>query len=407
MKTLILTLPPHIPGGVATKARILADHLKQSGHVVTIGFYAARGKYPDLNVSALSSLAGGAPRSQVMEAFGGHHCVAIGCKIPELEHRYTAPSPLWADLIHAHDRHIAVGGTVLMARPLVAAGVRHLVWCAADVEGDRRARRRSMGLLRSGFDRYFVSHQLKRQEKRVLSDDANRIMGVSPFSLASLAAVQARDSSTIAVLPIPTDMDFYSPASGSAGKLEMPVIGFAGRLDDPRKNPELLFQSVAALRAQGSPVALHVTGEPSPRLRALADKYAITDHVRFLGRLDAQALRDFYRSLALFVIASDQEGLAIVGIEALACGVPVISTRCGGPEAYLTDGENGYLCAFDAAMIAERAQTLLASADLYGEFSKNARASVLETYSRAAFEANLAEQWTGLWGEDLKCQPKR
>lgn len=400
MKTLILTLPPHIPGGVASKAKILADHLRQLGQEVTIGFYAARGAYPDLNLSALQTLSTRRPRSRALPEYGDHSCIAVGCRLPELEFSYTEPSPLWTSLIQSHDRHIAVGGTVLMANPLVSAGVRHLVWCAGDVEGDRQARRRAMPAPRRWVDEYYVSRKLRQQQQRVLACAENRILGVSPFSLASLQKVQPRDSSRQAVLPIPTDMAFFSPNPETAATRQKSVIGFAGRLDDPRKNPELLFQSVAALRARGSDVALHVTGLPSPRLTALADRYGLAGQLTFLGRLSRQGLRDFYRSLSLFMIASQQEGLAIVGVEAMACGVPVIATRCGGPEAYVEDGVNGYLCPFDADALAERAERLLRSEPLHAAFSDAARSGIVETYSQAGFELGLKTQWRALWGED-------
>ena len=43
------------------------------------------------------------------------------------------------------------------------------------------------------------------------------------------------------------------------------------------------------------------------------------------------------------MFSSAQEGLGISGIQAMACGVPVVSTRCGGPEDYVIDGKTGKL----------------------------------------------------------------
>lgn len=401
MATLIITLPPHIPGGVASKAKILADHLKSLGQDVTIGFYAARGKYLDLNVNALQIVFGQSPKSMNMEAFGGHHCVAIGCKIPELENRYTEPSTLWTDLIRSHDHHMAVGGTVLVANPLVHADVKHLVWCAGDVEGDRFSRRDAMNFLRKRVDRRYISKKLKQQEKRILAYSKNRILGVSPYSLRELQDLQARASSSMSVLPIPTDMNFFTPDTGPRKKSQKPIIGFAGRLDDPRKNPDLLFRSLAAILARGHDVELHVTGDRSSMLGALLETYNVVNKVKFLGRLTKEELKDFYQSLTLFLIASHQEGLAIVGIEALACGVPVISTKCGGPEAYVRNGNNGYLCDFDAEKIAGCAIEILSLTDDHKMISKSARSSVAEAYSLPQFEKNLNTEWLALWGEAL------
>ncbi len=401
MATLILTLPPHILGGVATKAKIIADTLRNKGQDVTIGVYAARGAYPDLNVNLEQVCSGRSPKTQPLSNFGDHKGVVVGCRYPEFEGNYTEPSSLWRELIEAHDRHIAVGGTVLVANPLVRAKVKHLVWCAGDLEGDRRARQKAMGVARRAFDACLVRPQLKAQEQSVLACPQNRILGVSPFSVASLQAVHPARTSEISVLPIPTDMMFFSPDSAPVSKLENPIIGFVGRLDDPRKNAELLFATFAALRAKGVKATLQVTGEANAALERSARKHGIWENLVFKGYLSREDLRDFYRSMALLLMTSDQEGLAIVGIEAMACGVPVIATQCGGPEAYVVSGENGFLCGFDAQEISLRVSELLLNEVMYNQFSTAARSGIQATYALDQFEKNLGTEWLALWNEDL------
>ena len=401
MATLILTLPPHIPGGVATKAKILADTLRRAGQDVTIAFYATRGKYPKLNVGLSHIFTNQRPKLLKLKEFDDHNCVIVGCNFPEIESRYTAFSALWDDLIQSHEHHIAVGGTVLIANPLVAAGVKHLVWCACDVEGDRHARRNAMGFIRRHLDRCLITPKLEAQERFILTSPLNKILGVSPFSISSLKLAQPNSISEMDVLPIPTDMDFFCPNDEGASKLEKPILGFAGRLDDPRKNPNLLFQSFTNIRKLGVDARLYVTGSSTPELAALAKMHGISEHIQFLGSLSRNGLKSFYQSLALFIIPSEQEGLAIVGIEAMACGVPVISTKCGGPEAYVQQGVNGYLCHFDAVEIAIRSTELIKNEDRYLNFAEAARSSILEIYGQNAFERNLAKHWSSLWDGDI------
>ena len=401
MTTLILTLPPHILGGVATKSKILADYLRSAGQDVTIAFYAARGKHPELNINLSCVFTSQRPKVLKLKEFGDHNCVVVGCRFPEIESSYTKSSPLWDELIKNHDHHIAVGGTVLMANPLVSAGVKHLVWCACDVEGDRRARRSAMGFVRKALDRFFITPKLEFQEKKVLSSLQNKVLGVSPFTIKSIKFAQPNVNSELDILPIPTDMIFFSPDEQGSSKLEKPIIGFAGRLDDPRKQPNLLFKSFAQIRKCGINASLHVTGSATPELLTLAATHNISDHIQFLGRLSRDELKSFYQSLTLFLIPSEQEGLAIVGIEAMACGVPVISTKCGGPEAYVQHGINGYLCEFDSAEITDCALKLLKSEELYLKFSKTARAGVRESYAQVAFESNFSKHWTTLWGLEI------
>ena len=56
----------------------------------------------------------------------------------------------------------------------------------------------------------------------------------------------------------------------------------------------------------------------------------------------------------MFVIPSHQEGLCIAALEAMACGCPVVSTRCGGPEEFVVEGRTGYLVPASPEAMADR-----------------------------------------------------
>ncbi len=81
-------------------------------------------------------------------------------------------------------------------------------------------------------------------------------------------------------------------------------------------------------------------------------------------------------------MSSDEEGLGIVILEAMASGLPAISTRSGGPDMLIQDGENGYLIDLDDADgLARRTCELLAQPATRQMMSQQARDFVLETYS--------------------------
>jgi len=359
----------------------MADFLRDAGCDVTIAFYATRQHRPELCSSTLNSWFGARPKTRSETAFGGHRCIAVGCLDPYLEYNYSRPSELWRKLIDEHDVHIAIGGTTVIATPLVDAGVPHLVWCASDVEGDRTDRRKFMPFWRRFVDRVFITPRLLSQQLKVLSGPG-RIMGVSPFTVRQLTQASGRTEDGFGVLPIPVDTEFFSPGHQSLGSI---AIGFAGRLDDPRKNPRLLFETLAILRSRGIDASLRVTGENSPSLDRMAREIGISDLVEFVGVLERNSLREFYRSLRVFIIPSFQEGLAIVGLESMACGIPVVSTRCGGPEAYVLDGENGFLSGFDSETMGAHVCRLLEDEALREKFSVAAREWVVENYSDAVF----------------------
>src|SRR3712207_6337940 len=77
-------------------------------------------------------------------------------------------------------------------------------------------------------------------------------------------------------------------------------------------------------------------GNDRPRLEAIAAELGIADRVRFLGPLDRRGVRDaIWRAHAL-AHGAYPETFGVVLIEALATGLPVVSTACRGPEAILT-----------------------------------------------------------------------
>ena len=71
----------------------------------------------------------------------------------------------------------------------------------------------------------------------------------------------------------------------------------------------------------------------------------LSEHVKLIDKLSrkeiAVALHD---KCDIFVHPSKSETFGMVVLEALACGKPVVCTKCGGPEDFIKDGINGFLC---------------------------------------------------------------
>lgn len=396
-RTLIVTLPPYVLGGVVIKAHMLADHLRGLGHRVTVAHYATMTREPDLTVSLPGLLAGRRPAIRRGTCFGDHECVAVGCALPELEESYTRDSPRWRGIVEAHDQHVAVGGTVLAATPLVAAGVPHLIWCATDVIGDRIDRRNAMWPPRRLYDRTVVTPLLKRAERRVLAGPG-RIMGVSPYTIELLRARSPDPARPLAHVPIPVDTGLFAPAPGQVvpGR-----IGFVARLSDPRKNIGLLLRAFARIAGTAPRAELVLVGEGGETIAPEIARLGLRDRVRLTGPLARGELVALYRSFDVFAIPSHQEGLGLVGVEAMACGAPVVSTRCGGPEAYVHDARTGYLVAPEADAMAGAIARIVGDRDLRARLSAEGRALLERDYSPAGFASAFAREWKAVWNEDV------
>ena len=111
----------------------------------------------------------------------------------------------------------------------------------------------------------------------------------------------------------------------------------------PAKAYDVLLRAAGILRRRSDRYRFIVVGEGHGRLLddllALRDHLALGSAVRFLGfRADVAPL---LQCSDVLVSSSDSEGFSLSVIQALACGVPVIATRSGGPNEILVDGVHG------------------------------------------------------------------
>ena len=121
---------------------------------------------------------------------------------------------------------------------------------------------------------------------------------------------------------------------------------------DPRKGLRVLPAMVAALTAQGLDVAIDIVGPPigaigeSERdaITAEAKRLGVSDRVTLHGAVELDRLMPMYRDFDLFVLPTRPgEGIPRVLMEAMAAGLPVVTTDVSGIGSLITDRENGLL----------------------------------------------------------------
>ncbi|SRR5581483_7697823 len=270
---------------------------------------------------------------------------------------------------------------------LLRSGARYACWIATDLEDDWRAR--SSALSRSRRFTHGLSAPGLQQIERDVLRGAAAVYAISPYARKRLAAAAGADESSVRVLLIPVDVDRLAPAPDALWEagLAAPRLVFVGRAADPRKNLPLLLRAFERVRAQIPQATLAVAGGiPQGRLPSG------TETLPFVPDLP-----QFLRSGSIFVLPSLQEGFGIVVAEALAAGLPVVATPCGGPEDLIVRSGGGVvLDGFDADEMAEAILSLLEAPTRLSQMREDGREYVRRHHSPRAFTLALAAAFEDL-----------
>ncbi len=129
-------------------------------------------------------------------------------------------------------------------------------------------------------------------------------------------------------------------------------------------------------------------GDDQPRLARLAEELGVRDRVIFAGFVATKDLASHYRLADAYVMPS-QEGFGIVYLEAMACGVPVLSGDADGSADPLQDGELGWRVPHrDPAAVAAACIEILNGNDARTN-GVWLRQRVLELFGKPAFAQRL------------------
>ena len=183
-------------------------------------------------------------------------------------------------------------------------------------------------------------------------------------------------------IPYPLDSGTYCPGDQESARArlgissEVRVVGFASDLvTNPRKGMSVLFQALSAL-----PLSLKNRTTLLSFGRTQDDSLSQTavipwHHVGPVHEPERQA--DLYRAMDIMVVPSLAEAFGQTAIEALACGLPVVASRCGGLVDAVADGHDGLLApAGDSARLGEAIRTLLEDDNKRREFGHYGRRKV-------------------------------
>ena len=176
----------------------------------------------------------------------------------------------------------------------------------------------------------------RRQRAAEIYRRADAVLAVSGMLLSSVSAIAGCRLGP--VVPNMVDTDFFTIPPTLRGSRPFTFLSVSNLVES--KRIDLLIQAFARLSGGDAQARLVVAGAGPCQvaLRRLAESLGIAQSVEFTGSLSPEQVRDrMWRSNAL-VLPSSYETFGVVLIEALATGLPVVATRCGGPQEILADG---------------------------------------------------------------------
>ena len=389
----ILTLDPPEHGGVPALARTMYGLLTGAGHAPELVYRAAEEVPVTSRMAALKYFLTTPPVRRMVK--NDMRAVAVADYPVPVRYQYhllrLARSSLAAPIASV------VSGSSHVGLPLAIARRPYVLWGATLYEDELRGRATAGDAWAEKFLRHRDWKILEAQEQ-IVYERASVILGLSPHTSGRIAGRWPTLAHKLRTVVYPADTDRFQPGAGPA---RPPYLLFTARIRDPRKNVNLLLRAFARVRAEFPQIRLVIAGDdPLPATEKLAADLRLGEAITFAGRVPVSAFVELYQRAALFVFPSLQEGLGISVLDAMACGVPVISTRCGGPEGLIEDGVTGVLAPNnDEDAMARGIADLLRQPERMRAMGAAARERTVQQFSRPRVEAQLRSAFRETYGE--------
>jgi D-inositol-3-phosphate glycosyltransferase len=211
----------------------------------------------------------------------------------------------------------------------------------------------TLGAVKNLFPVGSPEPQLRIATENFVGRRCSRILAETERESMQLTQLYGVPPDKISVIPCGTDFALFSPQDTAAARNKLgigssdTILLYVGRLD-PLKGVDRLITALARLKHLQHLRLLIVGGDgretaESRRLKDLSQSLGLENTVAFTGRVDHSDLPDYYSAADILVLPSHTESFGLVGLESLACGTPVLSTRVGAMDRIIESGKTGFL----------------------------------------------------------------
>jgi glycosyltransferase involved in cell wall biosynthesis len=327
----------------------------------------------------------------------GRRFIRIGAFASELEfQRYRPRRPLRAVLADCDVIQVVCGSP---ACALAVCGLNKPIamHCATRAVVERRSRHAKLKGPSEAWRRCMTMVTDRMDRKALRSVDAIQVENAWMFDYAR--GLNVGRTEIVQFVPPGVNSLRFKPAARRDLHSDRYVLT-VGRLNDPRKNVAMLLDAFGALPASlRSDVRLVLAGSayPSREFWARVQQFGLDQRVTFANSPTVDELVALYQTATVFASSSDEEGFGVSIVEAMACGIPVVSTRSGGPDGIIRDGHDGYLTEIgNVGEFTDRLRRLLSNEALNQSMGEAARKAVLERFDSRVARKALLETYDAL-----------
>lgn len=262
----------------------------------------------------------------------------------------------------------------------------------------RLGKRYSVPVVLTEHSSPFSMHLGTKLSQRLVRDtltQVDRLIAISPALAEQLLTFEPELN--VAVVGEAVKTDFFVPGNGDSTQPLNKRFFAAARLAE-QKGLSHLIEAVQLLAQRGLNSFELVIGGDGPdrlKLEQLAKSLGVSERCRFLGALDREQVKQGMQRCDVFVLSSLHETFGVVVGEAMACGKPVIATRCGGPEFVVTE-ETGILVKVGSAEALAEAMSDFITGRVNFDPVK-VRESVVSRFGPTAFVRNISRVYDELW----------
>ena len=384
-------------GGVPATARFIKDVVLRAGafDLQLVSLSESATDPQSLRLTRPSSWRHGPTLSHGV--WEGLPFVHVGAMAGEFEFQRSGPRAVLARAVAGCDLVQVVSGSPAWANSVLGLGKPVSLHVATRARIERRQRDASPRSASALWRRAMTSVTDRLDDRALRGVDAIQVM--NPWLLEYAQVLNAGRVVDTRLLPPGVNAGRYRPREPREPQRD-PYILCVARLSDPRKRVGVLLDAYAgmheAVRRQTRLVLAGSSAPPDAFWRR-ADALGLRDRVQYVERPDERALLHLYQNASLFALSSDEEGFGLVLLEAMACGVPVVSTRSGGPDAIITDGLDGYLVPLDDVEALSGRMTVLLSEPLRNvEMGRQARLTVERRYDEHVAGEAFVDIWDRL-----------